>query len=297
MTGLYLTDLADVCRAAGLTVVESAGWQTRARGSGGYAAGRPWAIMWHHTASNTTPENDVAYIVNGSDNSPIANLYLARDGAVWVCAAGATNTNGSGGPITLSKGQVPVDRMNEYAIGIEAANSGVGQQWPQVQIDAYFTLSNALAAAYGMLPTDAVSHAAWSPGRKIDPATAPAVQGPWRPRQINSSGTWDLTDIRSEAVARSNPTPTPPTPTPPGDDDMRAGPYLIQATGKDGTPAGRVYATDGNAMTIRWLETPEALDGYRWQATQVFGWSAPELVPGAPIQGIDTIAAFGVVIT
>ena len=77
---------------------------------------------------------------------------------------------------------------------------------------------------------------------------------------------------------------------------MRAGPYLIQATGADGTPAGRVYATDGNGMTVRWLADDATLEGFRWQATQVFGWSAPELQPGAPVPPCDTIAAFGVVI-
>jgi hypothetical protein len=191
--------------------------------------------------------------------------------------------------------------MNTRAIGIEAANSGVGEVWPQAQVDAYFRLNNALAAAYGLRPTDCASHAAWAPSRKIDPATAAAVQGPWRPRSINSSGTWNVDDIRNECRARAGtgpaPTPTPPKPPePPQEDDMRAGPYLIQATGADGTPAGRVYATDGNAMTLRWLATEEALDGYRWQATQTFGWSAPELVPGAPILPVDTLAAFGVVI-
>lgn len=290
----YLTDMADVCRRAGLSVVEQAGWQTRARSSGGYADGRPTCIMWHHTASSTTPANDVSYIINAQD-APLSNLYLARDGTVYVIAAGATNTNGKGGPLTVSRGTVPADSMNTYAIGIEAANSGVGEAWPQVQIDAFFTLSNALCAAYGLLPTDVASHAAWAPSRKIDPATAAAVQGPWQPRSINANGTWNVDDLRSECARRAGaapPTPTPPTP----EDDMRSGPYLIQGTGADGTIAGRVYATDGNMMTLRPLATQEALDGYRWQATNVFGWKAPELVPGGDIVAVDTLAAFGVVI-
>ena len=294
MTGRFLTDLADVVRAAGLAVVEVDGWQTRARSSGGYAPGLPWAIVWHHTASNTTPENDVNYIVAGSPDRPLSNLYLARDATVWICAAGATNTNGKGGPMTFSRGTVPADRMNEYGLGIEAASDGVGGPWPRVQIDAYFALSNACADAYGLDPTDVATHESWAPGRKIDPATAAAVDGPWRPRSINSSGTWSLDDIRAECAARS--ASAPPTPTPPSEDDMRSGPYLIQATGADGTPPGVVYATDGNAMTLRALPDPAALDGYRWQATNVFGWSAPELVPGGPIVAVDTLAAFGVVI-
>lgn len=90
--------------------------------------------------------------------------------------------------------------------------------------------------------------------------------------------------------------PPPMPPTPPEDDMARIGPYLIQATGKDGTPAGRVYATDGNFMTIRWLETEEQLAGYRWTMTH-YGCKAPELAPDGPIEPIDTIGAYGVVIT
>lgn len=210
MTGRYLTELGDVCRAAGLTVIEVDGWQTRARGSGGYAGSAPWCVMWHHTASQTSAANDVAYIVNGSPDAPIANLYLARDGAVHVCAAGATNTNGKGGPLTVSRGMIPLDRMNEYAIGIEAGNNGVGEIWPAVQIDAFFTLSNALADAYGLEPDDCASHAEWAPTRKIDPATAAAVQGNWSPRSINSSGTWNVDDLRNECITRAIEPPIPP---------------------------------------------------------------------------------------
>ena len=177
MAGRYLTDMADVLRAAGCDVEEVAGWQTRARSSGGYSGDRPYCIMWHHTASNpgTSAANNVSYIINGSSVAPVANLYLHNDGKFYVCAAGATNTNGKGDALAFSKGVVPADSMNTCAIGIEAGNSGVGEPWPQVMIDAYFKGSNALAAAYGMQPVDLSSHQHYAPGRKIDPATALAV--------------------------------------------------------------------------------------------------------------------------
>ena len=41
MSGLYLTQLASWLRAAGVNVVEWQGWQTRARGSGGFTGNRP----------------------------------------------------------------------------------------------------------------------------------------------------------------------------------------------------------------------------------------------------------------
>jgi hypothetical protein len=226
-TGLYLTDMADILRDAGLAVTEQDGWRTRARSSGGYAAGRPWCIMWHHAASapNATAESVANYASYGSDVAPVCNLVLGRDGAVIVCAAGATNTNGTGGPQPTSRGLVPVDQMNTHAIGVEAVNTGVGEAWPQVQIDAYFTLTLALTAAYGLEADDLCTHAQWAPGRKIDPATAGAVQGPWQPATINSAGTWSQFDVQAEARRRAT------QPPPPSEDDM----YLAHL--HDGTVA------------------------------------------------------------
>lgn len=215
MSGRYLTDMADVLRRAGCSVVEVDGWQKRARSSGGFAAGRPVCVMWHHTASQTTAENDVRYIIS-ADTAPISNLYIARNGDVWVIAAGATNTNGKGQSLRFSTGTVPQDKMNEFAIGMEFGNSGVGEAYSQVQIDAGFRASLALCDAYGLAPDDVANHADYAPGRKIDMATANAVQGSWRPRGTNSSGTWNLDDLRAECRRRAtNYTPEPPQPPEP----------------------------------------------------------------------------------
>jgi hypothetical protein len=201
----FLLDLPDVLVAAGLEVTVQAGWDTRARSSGGFDGTRPWCIMWHHAAS--APGASTASVANyasyGSDTAPICNLVVGRAGDVIVCAAGATNTNGKGNEVPCSLGVVPSDSMNTHAIGIEAVNSGVGEPWPQAQIDAYFTINNALAAAYGLQPTDCCTHNAYAPGRKIDPATADAVEGPWMPQPSTTSGTWWLDDIRAEAVRRA----------------------------------------------------------------------------------------------
>ena len=238
--------MADVLRDAGLVVLEVDGWGPRARSSGGFDGDRPWCIMWHHTASDTTPENDVSYICYGSPDAPLANLYLDRDGTVWVCAGGATNTNGKGQAQIMSRGVVPVDSMNTHAIGIEAANNGVGGPWPQHQIDAYFRVNNALAAAYGLLPDDCCTHREYAPDRKIDPATAPAVQGPWQPDPVTGSGTWSLDDIRDEAWLRS--AGTPPSPIP-GDDDMQV--RLLTLTDSDAQFLAECDS-QGQALFVTW---------------------------------------------
>lgn len=216
MSGRYLTDLADVLRRAGLSVVELDGWQTRARSSGGYD-GAPWCVMWHHTASGGNGRSDAEYGTYRADARPIANLFIGRDAIVYVCAAGATNTNGSGGPLTLPDGRtVAASAMNTRAVGIEISNNGVGMPYPQAQIDAAFAASIAITEAYIDAKADNVAqHVDWAPGRKIDPATAVGVEGPWRPATINSSGSWRLADLRAECLRRAS-TTTPAR----GDGDM-----------------------------------------------------------------------------
>lgn len=211
MGSRYLTDLDQVLRQAGLQVATLSGWQTRARSSGGYD-GAPWCVMWHHTASNGNGANDANWGTFSSPDRPIANIYIGQDAVCHVAAAGATNTNGRGGPIALPDGRtVPADGMNTRAIGVELSNNGTGMPYPQAQIDAAFVASVACCRAYINGRVDNVAgHWDWAPSRKIDPATGAGVQGPWTPRTVTSSGTWSLADLRSECIRRAaGPGPLP----------------------------------------------------------------------------------------
>lgn len=267
MTGIYYVETADWLRAVGLTVVETgacAGWQSRARSSGGFPSA-PLGVQWHHTASNTAPANDVSWQTTGSDDAPIGNATIMRDGSIWMVAAGAANTAGKGGPITFSRGTVPQDSGNTRTWAFEVANAGTGQAWPQVQIDAYFRASNEMNRRFGNQPSDLMTHAGYCqpscPGRKIDPATAAAVEGPWKPRSVNSSGTWNQDDVRGEALRRAgqpDPTPTPPDPEPSQEADrmlylikLDSNPYLIMVA--DGVTSRRVRSDEldelENALT------------------------------------------------
>lgn len=207
MTGIYYVDAADWLRDAGLVVIETDGWQTRARSSGGFAAA-PLGVVWHHTASHTSPENDIAWQTEGSEDAPIGNATIMRDGSVWMVAAGAANTAGKGGPVSFSRGTCEQDKGNTTLWNFEVANDGVGEPWPQVQIDAYFTASNTMNRQFGNRSDDLCTHKSYTDGscrgRKIDPATASAVQGPWQPRSETSSGTWSLDDIKAEALRRAD---------------------------------------------------------------------------------------------
>jgi hypothetical protein len=240
----YLTDLADVCRATGLQVWEQEGWQSRARSSGGYSDGRPDHVMVHHTASGPSADGwpDADYCSFTSDIRPVANLYLDRSGAVYVLAAGACNTNGSGcDPCGITAD----DDMNVHAIGIEAGNDGVGEPWPDAQQNAYVRLVDALCSAYLINPLCCHSHAEYAPTRKIDPA------GPsrWAPE----GGTWPMDAFRYDLGTQV----PQPAPGPVGDDEM------VFTTTKTGDA---VYA-QGSEMSVRHVTNNE-------------GWIAEALTPG-----------------
>lgn len=203
MGDYYLTWLADVLRDAGLDVTCEPGWETRARSSGGYESGRPWCVMWHHTAGNADGEAEANWECYASSDAPISNMIINHDGSVRVLAAGATNTNGKGGPYQTSKGTIPSDSMNSYAVGIECCNIGNGSQpYSQAVMDTYLAATIAILLHEGLAATDVCTHYVWAPTRKVDPATAGAVQGPWVPRSCTGSGTWMLDDIKDELARR-----------------------------------------------------------------------------------------------
>jgi hypothetical protein len=283
VTGIYYVEMVDVLRNAGCVVQENSitnGWQSRARSSGGFPS-PPLGVWWHHTASNTSPQNDLSWQIDGCDDAPVGNWLLDRDGVWWPVAAGASNCAGKGGPHTFSRGTVPLDSGNTRGWQVEVANAGTGQAWPQVQVDSYFRGSNALNALVGNQPSDVITHNVWAPTRKIDPATAAAVEGPWVPRSSTSSGTWNLDDIKAECSARAGTGP-PPGPTPnPEDDDMIDGIY------RSNGPAEYVWYSGGNKF---WITD----DGMRQGALAlltVFGRSTDvhEVGPGQ-------FAAMGVVV-
>lgn len=154
--------LADVLRQAGLTVVEVLGWRTRSY------QGRPFAprgIVCHHTASNRNsgPFPSTNILVNGRPDlpGPLSQLGLGRDGTFHVIAAGYCNHAGKGGWKGLSG--------NGSVLGIEAENDGIGEPWPQIQLDAYTAGVAAICAHKDWDVGMVCGHKEWTP-QKIDPA-------------------------------------------------------------------------------------------------------------------------------
>ena len=189
---------------------------------------------------------------HGSSDRPICNLLVARNGEVWVLAAGATNTNGKGRSCNFSRGSVPKDSMNSWAVGMEIANAGTGEQYPQAQIDAAFKASNMINGRLGNQSSDVCTHQDYAPDRKIDPATC-NVAGPWQPRSCTSSGTWHVDDLRDECERRS--LPSMPGPTPDEGEEVFTGYWQLQ-----GHP--QVYALYSNGTKI-WMEDPAMLSAHQ----------------------------------
>ena len=211
MTGVYLTDMPAKLNPYWHNIGWQDGWQTRSRNSGGYQYGGPWCVMWHHTAGSVSQSawDAASYGSNSSGDRPIANAYIDDTGLVVIAAAGCTNTNGKGGPYTLPDSRVvPLDDMNRRAFGIEICNNGVGEHYSEVQLNACFAISNAVCRGYISSRYDnVVEHINWAPGRKIDPATAAAADGPFNPRSVNVNGSWEIADLRNECKKRAGGAP------------------------------------------------------------------------------------------
>jgi hypothetical protein len=235
----WLTSLPDVLHNAGLSVSTYNGWEARARSTGGYDG--VFAVQVHHTASSSSPDGDMSYMWEGSPDRPVGAIYLARDGHLTVGAAGATNTSGKGGPRQTAHGTIPLDSANKFVISIEAANNGVGEQWPEAQVDAYVRAVAALNAAYGLSVGDAHAHFEWT-DRKIDPAG--------NSRYATGGNKWNMDAFRGDVFLASQPAPTPP---PLGDDDVIIN--LITHGSEIGVFAQysggyKIWVPDGNVLNV-----------------------------------------------
>ena len=157
----YQTGVVEALQDHGLIVGYVPGWETR-----GSSSFNPKGHVVHHDAGShwTTPPGIL--IAGRADlPGPLCNFALGRDGKVWIVAAGRANHAGLGS----WKGLVG----NSSVWGTEANNAGTGEEWPDVQIDAYARLCAATYDYSGFTAEYVCRHAEWAPTRKIDPA------GPW----------------------------------------------------------------------------------------------------------------------
>lgn len=161
--------LADVLRAAGLTVVEHAGWRDRAAsGEWDPRFGVVHATAAPRTQSDTT---QVRIVRDGREGlpGPIANACVDRLGRWHVLAAGRCNTTltGTAGPFA--------GLGNRYALGIEACNDNAGEPWPAGQREALIRGWAAISARLDWTAANLVGHKEHTPGHKSDPTFSMSV--------------------------------------------------------------------------------------------------------------------------
>ena len=154
------TRLERAVKNAGVKYKKVSGWASRGHGT----MGSIQSVICHHTAGpksgNSPSLNVVAYGRPGL-SGPLAQLFLARDGTVYLVAAG----------ISYHAGSVSSNRYaNSHAIGIEAEATGL-DSWPAHQIEEYAKLCKALCKEFGLSTSRVQGHkeVAVPRGRKPDP--------------------------------------------------------------------------------------------------------------------------------
>lgn len=158
----WLTGLARVAQKTGYRVVEVEGWKTRGHGPMNTIT----TIVAHHTAGSIKGGNaaSLGVVTNGRPGlkGPLSHYLLARDGTIYVVAAGLSWHTGAVRNQAWS---------NSKAIGIEAENNGLGEPWSERQIDSYAKLCAELVREFGLEVSDVRAHKEiCAPvGRKPDP--------------------------------------------------------------------------------------------------------------------------------
>ena len=151
--------IANRLRAAGLNVVEVAGWQTR--GSENF---NPKGSVDHHTAGPSIGNApSLSICINGRQGlpGPLCNVLVGRDNTCYVIAAGRANHAGLG----TWKGLIG----NSSVFGVERENVGTGgEPWRPDQTETAARVHAALISAHGSDAGLVCEHKEWAPRRKID---------------------------------------------------------------------------------------------------------------------------------
>jgi len=176
---LVPADFPDLLAAAGLAVNVYQDW----RGLGSTADHR--AIVLHHTASNknTNPKSDADYCHSGSDDSPLYNVLVDRDGVVWLLAQEKANSSGKISGTALDeavagradltpaavRGLSDTTSNNGALFAIAAQNDGVGEDWGDALVDAMVTCARVTLDCLGLAHAGYVTTHRALTARKIDP--------------------------------------------------------------------------------------------------------------------------------
>lgn len=133
----------------------------------------PRGVVFHHTASNrhSGPCPSLGTVVKGrpvDDGTfvfgPLCHI-LARDGVVYLVAAGRASHAGFGGPWR----NIPMDSANMYTVGVEVENDGDEEPWSLELLEVCDVVFATLLIGLRRREFP-FGHKEWAPHRKMDPA-------------------------------------------------------------------------------------------------------------------------------
>lgn len=169
-------DLFEILAAGGVNVEAMPGWKSKGRPDF-----KPIGIMLHHTAGPKSGESpSLKTCLDGRPglSGPLCHIVLGRSGKAYVLAANRCNHAGDGSRPVLEKvkkdepvvGNAATNGYkdepglsgNGYFYGIEVENSGVGEAYPDAQIDALGRICAALCQAHGWSANRVVHHRQWT---------------------------------------------------------------------------------------------------------------------------------------
>ncbi|MGW0914646.1 peptidoglycan recognition protein family protein [Streptomyces sp. NPDC002784] len=217
-TPLSASKFLAALRAEGVKVVEVGAWETHNRNHVG-AWGPVNGVMQHHTGPYSTEKGMVELCRKGYSGlpGPLCHGVIDRSGTVHLVGYGRANHAGAGDSDVLAAvvredADLPVDNEtdtdgNRHFYGFEAINTGGGQSWPAVQVEAMVRVSAALCRAHGWHAESVIAHKEWQPG-KPDPAGVHMDK--FRDRvaeRLKHPASWSPTAPKPPA-----PKPQPPTP-------------------------------------------------------------------------------------
>ena len=178
------TWLLDELLRAGLPAEGYGDWKNEGHGDFGVIT----HIMAHHTGGNSSP--------NAIQNSPslgvCSQIFLRRDGRIFVVAAGIAWHAGQG-----SYPGIPRDDANRVSIGVEAENNGT-EGWGPAQYWSYVGLCAVILNKLGLGADRVIGHKEW----------AGASQGKWDP------GGMDMNKFRADIAMKQRELRGGPAPAP-----------------------------------------------------------------------------------
>jgi len=118
-------------------------------------------VVWHHTATGPNwQDGHVAALLRDGRRDltgPLAQVGIERDGTWVIVALGRANHNGYG-------------QWGNDSIGLEFYNNGLGEPWPDVQVDSGVKGIAAIMRHLNLQPSTRLKgHRETDPRRKIDP--------------------------------------------------------------------------------------------------------------------------------